>query len=193
MTIKDFTTSISSLTLHAVNLLLWRKILFLLHSFQNYYSNQMKQTPHVWSEFATNEGTREDSKIFHQKIDCYPFPSCLTPFFPWLQTTYWKKVSPIAFRQILPNILTMVHIFSFIITTYLKKFIGIKILSTKQCPAELSPWNIPTIFLILPKMFLLLSFCLLPPPCMDFPTFSLKPIIWKNPVDGGESPPFSAI
>ena len=141
--IKDFTTSISSLSLHAVNLLLWRKTHFLLYSFQNYYSNQIKHTPHVWSKFATNEETSEDSKTVHQKIDCCPFPSCLTPFFPWLQITYWKKVSPIAFRQILPKFLPMVHIFSFIIWTYLKKFIGIKILSTKQYPAELSPWSIP--------------------------------------------------
>ena len=78
----------------------------------------------------------------------------------------------------------MVHIFSFIITTYLKKLIGIKILGTKQYPAELSPRSIPTIFSILPKTFPLFSFSLLPPPCMDYPTFPLKPTIWENPVDG---------
>ena len=44
---KDFVTSFSSPTLHAVNLLLLRKILFLLYSFQNYYSNQTKGTPHM--------------------------------------------------------------------------------------------------------------------------------------------------
>ena len=33
----------------------------------------------------------------------------------------------------------MVHIFDFIITTYLKNFIGIKCPSSKQCQAELSP------------------------------------------------------
>ena len=64
------------------------------------------------------------------------------PISPVMQIIYWKKVSLIAFRQILPKILSVLYIFSFIIRTYLKKFTGIKSLSTKQCPAELSPWII---------------------------------------------------
>ena len=187
--IKDFATYFWSLTLHTVNLLLWKKVLILLYSFQNYHSNKTKHTPHGGSGFATKGETGEDSKPLHKKIDCYPFPLCLTPSLLWLQTTYWKKVSPIAFGQILPKILPMVHILSFIITTYFKKFIGIKTLSTKQYPAELSPWSIPTVFPILPKMFSLLSFCLLPPPCMECPTSSPKPTIWRKPSRWGRIPP----
>ena len=78
----------------------------------------------------------------HQKFESSPFPSCLTSSLPWLQITFWKKVSLITFRQILPKSLSVVHIFNFIITNYLKKFPGIKSLSTKQCSAELSPWFI---------------------------------------------------
>ena len=48
------------------------------------------------------------------------FSSCLTPSLPWLQITYWRKVSLKAFRQILPKMLSLVNIFSFIITTCLK-------------------------------------------------------------------------
>ena len=44
----------------------------------------------------------------------------------------------IAFKQLLPNILLPLHIFSFIIMTYVKKVIGIESLSTKQCLGELS-------------------------------------------------------
>ena len=168
--------------------MLWRKILFLLYSFQNYYRNQIKHTPHGGSGYTTKERTGEDSEPVHQKIDCYPFPSCLTPPLPWLQTIYWKKVSPVVFRQILPKILPMVHIFSFIITTYLKKFIGIKTLSTKQYPPELSPWSIAAIFFILPKMFPLLSFCLLPPSRMDCPTSPPQTYYLGKPCRWGENP-----
>ena len=61
---------------------------------------------------ATKGGTREDSEPPHQKIESSPFPSCLTPS-PPLIADYWKNVSVIAFRQILSEILPMVHIFSF--------------------------------------------------------------------------------
>ena len=37
----------------------------------------------------------------HQKIEYSPFPSCLVPSIPWLQSTHLEKVSLIAFRQIL--------------------------------------------------------------------------------------------
>ena len=117
----------------------------------------------------------------HQKIESSPFPSCLTPSLPWLQITYWRKVSLIVFRQILSIILSAVHIFSSIITTYLKKVIGIKSLSTKQRQAELSPRIIPPVFPILQKMYHFLSSCLLPLPYMDFPTLFPKPTIWRKP------------
>ena len=139
--------------------------------------------------FTIKGGTGKDSEPFHQKIECYSFPSCLTPSLHWLQTTYWEKVSLIAIKEILPKIFPMVHIFSFIITTYLKNFIGVRTLSTKQYPAELSPWSIPPVFPILPKMFPLLSFCLFSPSFMDCPTSSPKPTVWGKPCRWGKNPP----
>ena len=93
-----------------------------------------------------------------------------------------------AFRQILPKSLPVVHNFSFITTTYLKKFIGIKSLITKQCPAELSPWIISPVSPILPKIFPLLSSCLLLPPCMDCPTHSPKLTVCGKPCRWGKNP-----
>ena len=113
---------------------------------------------------------------------------CLNPFLLWLQTTCWKKVSLIVFRQILPKYLLAVHIFSFIITTYLKNFIGIKSLSTKQCPAELSPWIIPPVSPILPKIYHLLPSSLMPLPCMDCPASSFKPTVWGKPCKWRKNP-----
>ena len=113
---------------------------------------------------------------------------CLTSSLPWLQTIYWKKVSVIAFRNIAPKILPVVHISSLIFTTYLKKFIGIKSISTKQCPAELSPWIIPPVSPILPKMFPFLSYCLLPFQCMDSPAHSPKPTVWGKPCRWKKNP-----
>ena len=159
-TIKDFVTSFPSLTLHAESLLLWRKILS--HSFQNYYSHQAqllqsKHTPQgVFlgrSGFETKGGTGEGSWPPH-RIKSSPYPSCLTPSLSWLETKYWKKVSLIAFKQILSKILSVLHIFRFIIMTYLKNFIGIESFSTKQCPTELSPWIIHPLFSILKKFSL---------------------------------------
>ena len=123
----------------------------------------------------------------HRKIESIPFPSCLTPSPFWLQTTCWKKVSLINFRQILPQILPVAHIFSFIITTYLKNIIGNKSLTTKQCPAELSPWIMPSVSPILPKMYHLLSSCLVALPCMDCPAHSPKLTIWGKPCRWGKN------
>ena len=50
-----------------------------------------------------------------------------------------RKVSLIAFRQILPKILPAWYIFSNSIMANLKKLIGNKYLNRKQCPAGLSP------------------------------------------------------
>ena len=118
------------------------------------------------------------------KIESSPFPSCLTPSLPCRPHI---GESLIAFRQILTKILPVVHICSFIITTYLKKFIEVKSISTKQCPAELSPWITPPVSPILLKMFPLLSSYFLTPPCMDCPVPSPKPF-WGDPVDGGRIP-----
>ena len=60
----------------------------------------------------------------HQKNESSPFPSCLTLSLSWLQTTYWKKVSLTAFRQILSTNFSCGAHFQFIIMTYLKEFIG---------------------------------------------------------------------
>ena len=76
----------------------------------------------------------------------------------------------------------MVHIFSFIIMTYLKKFIRIKLLNTKQWPAELSPWIIPRYIHHLTKNI---------PPSFNLAWCShqvwtvllLHPNLWGNPVD----------
>ena len=46
--------------------------------------------------------------------------------------------------QILPKTLPVMHIFSFIIIIYLKKFIWIKYLKRNQCPTGLSPIIIPS-------------------------------------------------
>ena len=69
-TIKDFATSFPSLTWHAVNLLLWKKVLS--HSFPNYYRNQTKYILrgafYGGSRFTTKGGTSELSDKFKQKF-----------------------------------------------------------------------------------------------------------------------------
>ena len=50
-----------------------------------------------------------------------------------------KKVSLIASRQILSNILPEAYIFTNTIMNYLKKLVGTQSLIKKQCPAGLSP------------------------------------------------------
>ena len=110
----------------------------------------------------------------------HSFLPCLTLSFP--------SLSLIAFRQILPKTLPVGHIFSFINTTYLKKFIGIKSLSTKQCSAESSAWIIPPVSPILPKMFFLLSSCMFLPRCMECPAPFPKPAIWGKPCRWGKNP-----
>ena len=54
-----------------------------------------------------------------------------------------REISLIAFRQILPNILLAICIFSSTIMSYLKKLIETVSLNTKQCPAGLPPRTIP--------------------------------------------------
>ena len=66
-----------------------------------------------------------------------------------------KKVSPIAFRQILRKILPVPGSFSNTSMTYLKRLVGTKSLNTKQCPAGLSPRIVPPVSSFLPKCLLL--------------------------------------
>ena len=124
---------------------------------------------------------------FTPKIESSPFLLCLT--LSLLQTLYWKKVGLRVFRQILQTILSVVHIFSFIITTYLKTFSGMKTLSKKQRPAELSLWIITRVYPILPKMFPFLSSYLLPVPRIGCPV--LLPNLWRKPCIRERSPPSS--
>ena len=57
----------------------------------------------------------------HQKIESSLFPLCSIPSFPWLQTTYWKKVSLIHFRKILPKMLLVVHILTVLLSQLIWK------------------------------------------------------------------------
>ena len=197
MSTKDFVTSFPFRTLHAVNLLLWNTIL----SFQNYYSNQTKRTSqgvlYGGSGFATEEVSLNSCPKYwisaslwmslHTKNWVLPFSFMPHPIL--LQTLYWKKVGLRVFRQILQTILSVVYIFSFIITTYLKPFSGMKTLSKKQRPAELSLWIITRVYPILPKMFPFLSSYLLPVPRIGCPV--LLPNLWRKPCIRERSPPSS--
>ena len=120
------------------------------------------------------------------KIESSHFPSCLIPSLPCVQATYWKKVSVTAFGQILPKILPVVHIFSFLIMTCLKKSLELSPLlqnSVNYLPALYRP-----VAPILPKMFPLLLSCLLPPPCMDCPTHFHTPTVRGKPCRWGKKP-----
>ena len=80
----------------------------------------------------------------------------------------------------------MVHIFSFIITAYLRKSTRIKTLGTKQCAAELSPWIVSPVFPYLtknppPQFILVIAATMYGLPYPFLQTYRLG----KNPVDGG--------
>ena len=121
-----------------------------------------------------------------KKLSPAPFFHVSPPSPLWLKITYWKKVFLIAFRQILPKLLSVVHIFSFIITTYLEKFTGLN--PSKQCPKELSPWIIPHVSPFYQKCITFHLAC-----CPDnvWTTLPLPPNLpfGRNPVDGEESCP----
>ena len=72
-----------------------------------------------------------------------------------------KKVSLIAFRQILPKILSVACIFSYTNMTYLKKLDETKSLNTKQCVAGLSSRITTQVSPFLPKVPppLIVPFC----------------------------------
>ena len=120
-TIKDFASSFPSLTLHAVNLLLWRKIISLtLFKFITIIrpSTLLRVLYMGDEDLQLREGLRRALILPIKNLNpllffhASPHPS-LDP-------------SLIAIRYILQKILPVVHIFRFIIMTYLKKVIGIK-------------------------------------------------------------------
>ena len=63
--------------------------------------------------------------------------------FPYRRPHIDKKVSLMAFRQILPNTLTAASTFRYKIMFWLNKLVGTKSLNTKQCPAGLCLRIIP--------------------------------------------------
>ena len=107
------------------------------------------------------------------------FPLSFMPYLisPWIGDHMLKKSISNSFWTNFTKSFPVVYIFKFTITTYLKKLIGIKSRSTKQCPAELSPLIIPTVSPILPKLCHLLSSCLFGLPCIDYPAPFPKPTI----------------
>ena len=82
----------------------------------------------------------------HHSVECdsppknwiLPHPVMPHPISLLIADHILEIVSLIAFRQIVSNLLPLVQIFSFIITTYLKNFIGMKSITTKQFPPEIS-------------------------------------------------------
>ena len=80
-----------------------------------------------------------------QKVWTFPFCWISSPPKNWIllspdhRTYIGKKVSLIAFRQIVSKILPKACIFSNAIMAFLKKLLGTKSLNTKQCPTGLSP------------------------------------------------------
>ena len=114
----------------------------------------------------------------YRKMESPPSPSCFTSSLLGLEITCWKKVSLIVFGQTLPKVFPVVYIFKFTISTYLKKLIGIKSFSTKQCPAELSPLIIPTVYpnltkIVSPPFILLVWSTMYRLPCLFPQTYHL--------------------
>ena len=70
----------------------------------------------------------------------------------------------------------VVHIFIFIIITYLKKLIEIKSFNTKLCPVELSSWIITSYIPQSYQKYTPPLILLLPSPGMDYPAPSPKPL-----------------
>ena len=98
------------------------------------------------SGFPTKGKTR-DTSLSCLKFRCHSHVKKLSPhsFFdvslcPFFDRTPYigKNVSLMVFRQIWLKHLPVVHIFSFTTMTYSIKFIGMKSINTKQCPARLS-------------------------------------------------------
>ena len=153
-TIKDFATPFPSLTLHAVNLFPWKKILtlfkiitairpstllrFFLMRRSGFstkggtWSRVSPSCPKFWTPLlldVTSHQKTEPPLFLHVS----PHPS------PVHRQHNEKKVSLISFRQISRNILPVACIFSSTIMTHLKKLVVTKSLDIKHCPAGLSP------------------------------------------------------
>ena len=112
-TVKEFATFIPSLILHAVNLLLWKKILSLT-LFKIITASRPSTLLKVFlmgkSGCPNNRGNRGGE---------LPLPAKKFELLPSVRYTLTKK-SPIAFRQVLPKFFPATCIFSYTIITYSK-------------------------------------------------------------------------
>ena len=149
-------TSFSSLILHAVNLLLWKKILSL--TLLRIITVCTDQAPSSEFSLLRDQDVTLRERILGKMGGGGGDSPCKTPslnFALLLDITHTKKLSPpvpplitdqilekkmslIAFRQILPTILPAAYTFSSTIMTNLEMFIGNKSLNVKHCPVELS-------------------------------------------------------
>ena len=157
--IKEFATSFLSLVLHAVNLLIWKKILSLIlfKIMTVYRLNTLLRVLLMGRSGCQDVPLREGKFSFFFGGGSPYKPKSLNFALLWditptkiyppcpLITDYilGKKVSLIAFREILPKILPEGCIFSNTIINYLKQLVGIKSFNAKQCSSGLSPRIIP--------------------------------------------------
>ena len=133
--IKEFATSF--VNLHAVNLLIWKKILSLT-LFKIITVNGSSTLLRVFlmgRSGCPTKGGNLGGLPASQKVWTFPLCWISPPLKNWVpQITDYilgKKVLVIAFRQILSKILPEACIFSNTIMTYLKKLVGTKSLNTK--------------------------------------------------------------
>ena len=124
----------------------------LTHSFKNHYSKRIKHTLQGFFYREIRCPTKGGNLVVSLKAKNFVlFPSVgylpnqknWVPLSPDHRPHIGKRVSLIAFRQILSKILPEACIFSNTIMTFLKNLIGTKSFIRKQCPAGLSPTIIP--------------------------------------------------
>ena len=151
--IKEFATSFSSLTLHAVNLLLWKKTL----SITLFKTITISRSSILLRVFLMGipgcPAKGGNCGVSPWKPKNLNFPLWSPPPKNWVlnhRPHIGKKGISNSFRQILLKILPPACIFSHTIMTYLQRLVGTKFLNTKQCPAGLSPRIIPH-FLLKPS------------------------------------------
>ena len=184
--IEDFANTFPSLISYSLNLLLWKKILaptlFKIITVIR-PSTIIRVLLMGDQDLQIRDGLRATLPTHSQNfkprspVRCHSLPKkqalslsfMSQPVLPLIVAHIEKKVSLIAFRQVSRKTLPVVQLFSFIITTCLKKLTGIKPLSTKQCPAKLSPRIIPPVSSISPEIFSFLQSCLLSSPYTDYP------------------------
>ena len=136
---------------HAVNILIWKKIIsFILFKMITVSrSSTLLRFLLMGRSGCPIKGGKLGGLPTSQKVWTFRFCWISLPSKNWVplscdQTPYiGKKVCLTAFRQTLSNILPDASIFSSTIMTYSKRVIGTKCLDTKQCPAGLSPRIIP--------------------------------------------------